>query len=302
MNIHLEGMGLQGALLAHTLARYGVPFTWNDTDAVQTAWKASTGAIYPADSTNHGPDREAYQVWQAWYFNKYFDPSHLEKSGGLVFCTKQPPHKGKYDFSEIGTTNLRLGSQPSYHFNAQTFVPSVRARFAKQRETQLRSAYKGTYIVTHGWGERFHHAYWGWTRLVKLGYPRAFQPDEAHRPAFYYRPNRYLMAYAYPVPGSNWYYAGSSIMKQAAGKLHELPLVPKYDRWKEAFVGIGKGQVRVIEEGQYLTGWRPAAADEDTAWVRRKGNLLTLRPLWNSGIRHFPMQWAGVAPQLGLIA
>lgn len=302
MRLHLEGMGLQGALLAHALNRYGVPFTWNDTEAAVTAWKASTGAIYPAGATNHGPDHEAWKVWQAWYVDNYFDPAHLERSGGLVFCTKKPPHKGAYDFTEVGL-NVRLGDAPSYHLNAQTFVPWVRERNRNgRRHNHVPDNAQEMTIVTHGWGERYHHCYWGWTRLVKLKWARILQPDENFRPAFYFRPSRFVMAYAYPRPGTDWYYAGSNIMKQAKGKEHELPLTPKYDRWKKAFENCALGQVHVTEEGECITGWRPAAADEDTAWVRRKGNVLTLRPLWNSGIRHFPMQWAGVAPQLGLIA
>jgi hypothetical protein len=297
--VHLEGMGLQGALLAHTLARYGVPFTWNDTDATICAWKASTGAIYPADSTNHGPDREAYNVWRSWYQHSYFDRNHLEQSGGLVFCTKKPPHGGKYAFQEIAPS-LRLGEEPSFHLNAQTFVPAVRERFKDCRKPQGHA--HDIRIVTHSWGERHHHSYWGWTRLVGLKTMRILQPSEHLRPAFYFRPTRFVMAYAYPVPGTEWYYAGSNIMKQAKGKEHELPLTPKYERWKKAFEECSQGLAHVRDEGPYLTGWRPAAADDDTAWVRRKGLTLTLRPLWNSGIRHFPMQWAGVAPQLGLIA
>jgi hypothetical protein len=159
----------------------------------------------------------------------------------------------------------------------------------------------GPYIVTHGWGERLGHAYWGWTRLVELTvHPDAFLGVASHRPSFYFRPDRFSMAYAYPVPGTNWYYAGSNIIKQKIGKFKELDPVPKYERWKGIFEKHGEGFVTVGKEGPFLTGWRPAAREEDEAWVRIRGMKLTLRPLWNSGIRHFPQQWSGVASCLGL--
>lgn len=303
MTVHLEGMGLQGSLLAHRLAQYGEPFTWHDTDAPHTAWKASTGAIYPAGATNHGPDKECYDIWKAWYEHNYFERSHLERSQGFVFCTKNPPHKGDH-LHQAYAGDLRI-SVPSYHLNAQAFVEATRNRFHKQRHASPNTS-AHVYIVTHGWGQRLSHAYWGWTRLVKLNV-HDFKLDvgldvnRAERPAFYFRPDRFSMAYAYPVPGRDCYYAGSSILKQRLGKFHELDPVPKYERWKRIFEREGRGAVSVAEEGEYLTGWRPAAAEEDTAWVRVRANRMTLRPLWNSGIRHFPKQWAGVAARLGLI-
>lgn len=297
MTVHLEGMGLQGALLAHRLHMYGVEFTWHDIDAPICAWKASTGAIYPADSTNHGPDRECWKVWKSWYEHGYFDAKHLEKSSGLVFCTQNPPHKGEYDSTEVAG-GLRLGLEPSFHFNAQRFVPCMRKQFAEQR---LDEAPQGKpLIITHGFGQRLHHTYWGWTRLVELDYPDELQRDGL-RPAFYLRPTRFEMAYAYPVAGTKWFYAGSNIIKQRKGKERQLEVQPKYDLWKSRFERFSGGRVKVTAESCFITGWRPAAAEEDTAWVRRKGLVLTLRPLWNSGIRHFPAQWAAVANQLGLV-
>lgn len=310
MKVHLEGMGLQGTLLAHRLHEYGVAFTWHDIDAEHTAWKASTGAIYPADSTNHGPDREAYNVWGAWYENEKFEYQHLERSTGLVFCTKNPPHKGKYDVTSF-SNGLSQGSQVSYHFNAQAFVPEMRQRYASVRistvaatETVKRNG--APYIITHGWGARLDRAYWGWTRCVQLEYDSRFRNNAetggwVERPAFYFRPNRYVMAYAYPIPGGPWYYAGSSIIVQKKTALKPLEMYEKYTRWKRNFEELGKGMVKVRAEGSFLQGWRPAAAPSDEAWVRKTGNIITLRPLWNSGIRHFPAQWQGVANLLGLI-
>lgn len=297
MTVHLEGMGLQGALLAHRLSMYGMPFTWHDTDAPHCAWKASTGAIYPAGAINHGPDQECYDVWKAWYEHGYFERSHLERSAGFVFCTKNPPHKGTYAHQEYAGDNLRIGA-PSYHLNAQAFVEAMRNQHYLKRHKGPNTNVS-TYIITHGWGQRLAFAYWGWTRKVRI--TATFDRVNGERAAFYFRPNRFSMAYAYPIPGSNYYYAGSSILKQRLGKFHDLDPVPKYERWKRIFEEQGAGHVKVAEEGDYLTGWRPAAAETDTAWVRVRSGLITLRPLWNSGIRHWPKQWAGVANRLGLI-
>lgn len=294
-------MGLQGALLAHRLHQYGVQFTWHDTDAQHTAWKASTGAIYPADSTNHGPDREAYNIWHSWYESGQFDKAHLERSSGLVFCTKKPPHKGDYPFTELGG-NLRQGSQSSFHLNAQAFVPAMRQQFSSARvEAAARPSaeYCDRYVITHSWSHRLDRTYWGWTRLVELTHPAEWQRNG--HPAFYFRPSRFVMAYAYPVAGTKWFYAGSSIIQQKLGKLRDLDPKPKYEKWKGTIDALSQGRVKVVSEGEYLTGWRPAAAPTDEAWVRRRGNVLTLRPLWNSGIRHFPAQWVGIAAQLGLV-
>lgn len=298
MRIHLEGMGLQGALLAHRLHQYGVNFTWHDIDATHTAWKASTGAIYPADSTNHGPDRETWKVWKAWEEAGQFEPEHLERSAGLVFCTKQPPHKGGYRFTEV-CKDLRQGEEPSFHFNAQTFVPAMREKFHSCR-LNVSPTQVSHYVITHGWGQRLDRTYWGWTRLVQLRSSEWYTAGKL-RPAFYFRPNRYTMAYAYPVPGTPMYYAGSSIIQQRLGKLRDLEAAPKYEKWKETFEKLAQGKVTVAEEGAFLTGWRPAASPEDEVWVRKRGNKITLRPLWNSGIRHFPAQWQGIAPLLGLV-
>lgn len=299
MRVHLEGMGLGGALLAHRLKqRPNVELTWHDIDAPRTAWKASTGAIYPAGATNHGPDEACYNVWKSWHESGQFASSHLERSTGFVFCTNNAPHKGAYEHEAWAGDHLRSGAV-SYHLNAQAFVEAQRNEFFKEND-QYDADEVDVYIITHGFGSRLSHVYWGWTRLVELElYGKPLVGGD--RPAFYFRKTRFEMAYAYPVPGTNWYYAGSSIIKQQPEKARDLDPVPKYERWKRIFERDGEGAVKVSREGKFLTGWRPAAAEEDTAWVKMRGNVITLRPLWNSGIRHFPMQWGSVATCLGLV-
>jgi len=296
MRVHLEGMGINGSLLALKLAERGVGFTWHDTIDPKVAWPASTGAIYPGGSEKFGPDAACHEEWLRWY-EQGFANEFLEL-GSFTFCTKSPPHGGRYSTTPVGALNV--AALPSLHLNAQKLVVETRAQFSKQRREVGDAIWDDgnlIYIVTHGWGERLGHVYWGWTRLVELQFnPKQFE----HRPAFYFREGRFIMAYAYPVPGTPYWYAGSNIIKQRADARKSLSMEDKYERWKTNFERLGDGQVKVGREGDFIEGWRPAAAKEDEAWVRRKGNVLTFRPLWNSGIRHFPKQWAAVAAQLGL--
>lgn len=306
MKLHLEGMGVNGCLMAHQLRRVGIEFTWHDTEESRTAWHASTGAIYPSGSTKFGPDELCYNVWRDWFNELQYAP-WLERSN-YVFMTKRPPHEGKYEFSEV--EGLKLGSMPSFHLNAQKMVESTRLTFdhcrldAERCEVQRKAGQTpqaaDLYVITHGFGERLGAAYWGWTRPVRLEYPKGFDVGGL-RPCFYFRPDRVQMAYAYPISNTDTWYAGSSLIKQKLGKFKSLDMEGKYVRWKRMFETLSGGVVKVTEAGDCVEGWRPATAPEDTAWLRKRGNVVTLRPLWNSGIRHFPFQWAALAHQLGVL-
>lgn len=296
--IHLEGMGVNGCLIAHQLRRLGLDFTWHDTDEQVVAWKASTGAIYPSGSVKFGPDELCYNVWRDWFNELQYAP-WLERSN-WTFITKRPPHEAKYEFKEV--EGFKIGALPSFHLNAQQMVASTRLTFADKRRVELPHRGKNyqapdLYIITHGFGARLGAAYWGWMRPVRLSYPKALGAGGL-RPAFYFRPNRVQMAYAYPIANTDMWYAGSSIIKQKAGLPKSYDIEPKYEKWQELFQRLAGGQVEVTEAGDCVEGWRPATAPDDTAWLRRKGNVISLRPLWNSGIRHYPYQWAGLLQQL----
>lgn len=297
MRVHIEGMGVNGCLLAHLLHQYGVEFTWHDTYEERVAWQASTGAIYPSGSTKFGPDMECLYIWVNWHSEQVFGDT--TEQSPYVFSTKAPPHQGRYEFGPCGD-GLNVALPQSIHLNAQRLVVWTRAAFA-DKEISAESAWHQAcdfYIRAHGWGDRLGHVYWGWTRLVTLKYDESW--FGALRPCFYFREGRYIMAYAYPVPGTPYWYAGSSIIKQRADRRRSLEMEHKYARWRENFERLGNGFVTVDEEADFIEGWRPAASPEDEAWIRRSGNVLTVRPLWNSGIRHFPKQWAGIAQQLGI--
>lgn len=287
MRFHLEGMGIQGCLLAHFLDRAGYDFTWHDIGLPQTAWKASTGAIYPGGSEKFGDDARCLKQWDRWYREGIFDETVLEPAFWWFNHKTAPPHEGRYKPSEPTEHGLRRAPMNSYHFNAQEFVPRTKARFQDRRAPATEPG--RVYVVTHGWSERQVHVYWGWTRLVELEYdPEVYGRQQ--RPSFYFREGRFIMAYAYPVAGTPYWYAGSNIIKQMSGRSRSLEIPPKYERWKANFERLGNGAVRVKAEADMIEGWRPCARDASWAKLGNAGAQVTLRPLWNNGIRHFPQQ------------
>lgn len=292
--IHIEGMGIPGCLLALLLHRRGIDFTWHDTGETITAWRASTGAIYPSTSTKFGNDDACRLVWEHWHAIDLTDG--CTEQAVWTYSQKSAPHGSKYQTRQLDC-GLRQAIPFAYHLNAQALVPKVRDLFADKR-TDGEPAHV-IKIVSHGFGVRRSHSYWGWTRLVELDYADEIkEANSGLRPTFYFREGRVVMAYAYPIPGTRFWYAGSNIIKQKLGKERSLEMPPKYDTWKDRFLRLGGGNVSVVDEDDFIEGWRPACGDLD--WVTREGDVIHMRPLWNSGIRHFPQQWDGVLAHLGL--
>ena len=288
--IHLEGLGILGCFCALELVGDGVDVTWSDTDDPVNAWSASTGAIFP---TGHAEDLEALQVWNTLFMNDKHYAAHMEE-GLFVFGSKAPPHEGKQPFTDLG--NVRISSVNTLHLNAQTFVPAVRELFADRRRT---SAARGQQVVvTHGFGPRLARYMWGWTVPVKV------ETEGDHggplREALYFRRGRFVMAYAYPIPGTDAWYAGSSLLHQRVPKL--LDVDSKYRHWRETFVDLADGYVLSVRRaGRPMQAWRPVPAEGDTEWVTRlEDGRLALRPLWHSGIRHAPLAYNALCGALDL--
>lgn len=284
--IHLQGMGLLGSLTAWQLHRFGVPFTWDDTEEGINAWRACTGACYPASSE---VDRLCFDLWRQW--------AGVYPKGSLETCSywvdsvhKALPHGLK---SRVLSTagSMRLVGH-SHHCNAQLLVKETRATFAKQR----RDGGNPT-VVAHGFSAMRSRYLWGWTRLIRLDVPRSIL--KYGRPSFYLRKSRFLFAYCYPVPHTPWYYAGSSLISQQVAK--DLAPEPKYERWKRAFAELCGGQVQVAEEGGFLTGWRPARAGKLSALegadaggdgLQEIDGVIYYPSLASGGFRRFPYVWS----------
>lgn len=321
MRVHLEGMGITGSLLALCLERAGVDFTWDDANSPLAAWQASTGAVYPTGRTG-SIDRWTYERWVEWVrsdrFASTYPYSWLE-SCAYWFNHKAPPHEGPGQVTrEVGGW-MRGTEHAAIQINAQRLVPIVRDRF-KEKRRESRDT-KRLRIVAHGFSARRTHCYWGWTRLVGLDIASSVKAlSLGRRASIYFRDGRFNMAYAYPVPGdaSRWY-AGSSLIKQLRGGERSLEIEPKYERWKQTLERVSGGLLRVVAEGDMLEGWRPAsedvptgtepvrphlydAADQMRPWVKLMtlSESLVVPPLWNSGIRHFPLVWAQIARALNV--
>ena len=272
MSVHLQGFGFLGTYIGIRLEKEGIPFTWSDTDAAVTAWRACTGAIYPS---GHALDMECYDRWSGR------SPSDVFAVADYWYSTKGAPHEGRWPARrDIGS--MRLHALPSYHVNAQRWVEQARRRYAELRTE--RKPTSSTLVVAHGFGQRLDHVVWGWTRHVRLRFDRAvFGPS----PAFYCREGRFTMAYAYPTPGeSGVWYAGSSLIVQRTPK--QLEIAPKYARWETTFKRLTAGLVEVEPVGQFMQGWRPAGRPEDERMVVRTAEGWAIRPLWHSGVRWAP--------------
>lgn len=291
--IHLEGMGVVGGILAWHLYRQGTSFTWHDVDAPMTAWKACTGVVYPSGDIF---DSKNYDTWSLWASRAPWMPeidSSVETTGWW-YCTKAPPHGAKFRPHEVGV--LRRAPLAAYHLNAQSFVPKTRNFFASRR-VDCRPKRAGKYVVTHGFGTRLDHVLWGWTRRVRIELAPELRAVETYpRSSIYLREGRFIMAYAYAVPGEPWWYSGSSLIVQKSAR--SLDIEPKYERWKKNFLRLAGGLVNIVEEGNFTEGWRPAAAKGDDQLVRWIGDELHLKPLWSSGVRHSPLVVEAAMQQL----
>lgn len=297
VSVHLVGMGLLGSLTAWRLYKVGIPFTWWDTDSAVTAWKASTGCCYPSGGE---VDNQCYWQWRLWIKPQEFPTEFFEVCSYWVDSNqKSYPHGLQVD-SETLIDPLRLGGK-SVHINSQGFVKFVRGKFKNlKREVQPRESVK---VISHGFGERLERVLWGWTRLVKLQIDE--QILELGRPSFYLRQNRFQFAYCYPVPNSAYWYAGSSLISQREPK--SLEILPKYESWRERFINLSGGLVRIMEEGETREGWRPKGKGllSESEGYRASGlgvetykGVIHCPSMASNGFRHFPAVWESLCKSL----
>lgn len=321
MNVHIEGMGVVGSALGWMLARAGVPFTWSDIDTRagatllqeayhgnphKAAWTSSTGAIYPSGNQR---DRECYQVWRSWASAGApwtRDLARTIETAAYWYVTKNAPHGGS-DEPSLDLGHIRCHALPSYHLHVQRFVAGSRDAFAGKRVNDRAGAQPGARIVVaHGFNDRLQRVVWGWTRIVDLELDRRIYSglEGAPRPCIYIRPNRYTLAYAYPLPGTPYWYAGSSLIVQKTAR--ELSTEDKYARWHNELVQHTGGFARVREvKTPILQAWRPSlgtTADEaeEPLWSARADGSLVVMPLWHSGVRWLPAVLRAAAGALGL--
>lgn len=288
--LHLEGMGILGCYVALRLEADGCDFTWHDTDERVTAWQACTGAIFP---TGHDDDLRALTVWHRHKSEPGFAP--FMEEADYYFCTKAPPHGGRYGYEPIHG-DVKLAELTSLHLAGPEFVRATRARFANCHGHPSASQ---RVIVAHGFGARLARYMWGWTVPVKMRCAVVPSRHPVRRQCVYLRRGRFSMAYAYPIPGTDLWYAGSSLISQREPK--QLDVEKHFRRWRGEFMDLGSGFLTgVARAGQPRQGWRPVGAVGDDAWWREVDGRLTARCLWHSGVRWAPLVWESLRKELGL--
>lgn len=283
--VHIVGMGVLGSMCAWTLFREGIPFSWEDANARYVAWKASTGLIYPSGDSN---EHAQYLQWARWYqgdapWSSVASMRSVVEQGAFWFASKAPPHGGNYPIV-ASVKGLQLGSLPSYHLNPQEFVEASRAFFANQRQQGGTGTRK---LIAHGYNQRLDNYQWGWSARVTLQLDqRVLLQSRGMRPSLYVRKNRFQLAYANPVPGTPFYYAGSAMFAQKDP--HELSVEQKYQQWQSIITETGV--VQVLSREPIRQGWRPAQQKGGSYRVTRLANGdLLVPPLAGSGVRLSPL-------------
>lgn len=278
--IHIEGMGLLGSLTGLYLEDKGIDFTWSDIDSNFVAWRASTGVVYPAGDSD---SQRGLGTWKQWLKESWL-PSGAAVECEYVYHHKNPPHEGKYR-PQIDFGDMRLA--PSGHavaVNVPKIVNAARSQFAERRAEQ--PGQNDFVIRAHGFTDRLLKTMWGWTVPVRLEFPDDLRAATSGRQvAFYSRRNRFQIVYAYPIPGTEWHWSGSSLISQQTA--HTLNPEKHYELWKQSW-SINFPRVPIVDRKEPIQGWRPRPRPDDNTKVRRDSNGISYPALWHSGVRWAP--------------
>jgi hypothetical protein len=294
-DIHLEGMGWQGSILALLLAREGRDFTWNDTETTINAWKASTGSVYPDSDPRAVASKQA---WHRWLDDGLL-PAGTTELCDYVYTSKNPPHGGPKAWARVGAATI--SSENAIQVNVPAVVKHARLTFADRRVPRPRSDAR-RYVITHGFSQRLHRYVWGWNVAVKLSIDPALTHLLAGRPTIYCRPTRFVTAYAYPIPGlEEWWFAGANGVVQV--KAQKLDAEKHYERWCQQFAQLAPF-ARVVDRSSAVQGWRPQGRPTDPGWPiihERAGRTRLLLPsMYHSGVRLAPSVMSAALQQIGI--
>lgn len=267
-DLHIEGMGVLGSMLARRLDEEGILFTWSDNDDPYIAWQASTGLAAPGVA---GTD--------LWHQRLSVTPE--ARAVPYVFAHKAPPHGGKYKI-EVDYGSLRMAEPRAVAVNVAAFVLNTRDQFKSRR---LKRPEPGCEVVVAHATERNDGYLWGWVARVRFDLPGPLAADLlGERPALYAKAHRFNMTYAYPVPGEDEYWAGSVLQFQKTPRVHtEHGLRELFDDWcvqAEWLLGISNIQLIRLDQG-----WRPRAGKGDSGLAVRVNGQWVLPPLGPNGVR-----------------
>jgi hypothetical protein len=133
---------------------------------------------------------------------------------------------------------------------------------------------------------------WGWSRHVALAIPDEMARQSKQRPAIYVGkgglgPMQYV--YAFPVPTSPFWYAGSSMHAQL--NPHLMDTAPRLAIWRRVMREVSGGAIRIEQMtlGDYQ-GWRPIAdRSNPPPLVQRVGQQVIVAPMGANGIHYAPL-------------
>lgn len=302
--IHLEGMGLQGALAAWYLWHRGIEFTWHDIDAKHRAWEASSGLIYP---TGDARDMRAYNEWERWFANggwwNHSTPrlTNILSCNSFWFATKSPPNGARYSIvADLGA--IRCAGVPAYNFDVPAFVLGTRECFASQRRVLGERHDDSLYVVTHGFSQRLDHTVWGWTAHVQLDvHHSVWDNTPVGRPNLYLRVGRFRFGYANVHPGipDEWIGGSAHIVQRMP---HDLQVDGKMAKWASFVEETTDGLVKVTAMSQPIIGWRPAPSPDDIFPIGVRYNVATrtmyFPAMEGNGVRLAPLVLSSFERQL----
>lgn len=279
MTVHIEGMGWFGSVLAHRLARHGVPFTWNDPGATHTAWRASTGLAFPSGDPR---SQENLTAWDTWHAEGFLPPGTVTRAA-YCFAHKHPPHEGAYTYTDLGW--LRVAHPHAYAVDVPAIVRAARTAYARQRRPEPPAT--GPRVIAHGFGPRLGPVMWGWSAPVRITTPPELDETlNGRTPAFYAREHRFHIVYAYPAPARGIWLAGSALTRQTAPRDGDAQR--HLNRWLAAFPACYPHLTAHLA-GPPIQGWRPRGHPSDTGQLTTPApGLLVFPPLWHSGVRWAP--------------
>lgn len=290
MTIHIEGMGVLGSQVAWELEELGVKFTWNDTETDHTAWHCSTGIVYPSGAER---DMAGLEAWHS-YIDDDRPLGQWAARSNYLFAHKNPPHGGRYPF-EPATPKLRVGHPYAVAVNVPDLVRETRETF-KHRRTEG-TAGRGPLVVAHATPGRLDGYLWGWCARVRFDEPYPLGEGQS---TYYAKAHRFNLTYAYPIPGTGQWWAGSSLVHQK--RPAERAIEPYLAEWignAEKLLGITGVQVDSMEQG-----WRPRRAAGEENYAQHAlvdgRDVYTLAPEPTSGVRHGPHIVADLLERMGL--
>lgn len=271
--IHIIGMGVVGSILARHLHEQGIEFSWFNEDKEFTAWKASTGCIYPSgdelDNFNYERFPESAKRLGINYEEALY--SFTQKS--------IPHHEGDKSLQVISQDGLlKFVNKPSYHINVQELVKHTREKFIGKFRTQ---APEGSFVIhAHGFHGAMQTDYrWGWSCEATLQVPQ-----REVRICFNLKEGRFNNSYIYPKPGTEKYYFGTHFIYQRAPK--HLETLKKAEKILEHVNSVLPDSYKIRPDfSTIVEGWRPAFTEPGPCGVYKDGEFY-IRPQMANGLRH----------------